>query len=193
MTIYTSNDPTAFMTTPAKKNTKNKEHVNRKIDKIINRIIHSPTKHHQENAQKLITITPADNTSPNNELISIIPAHQLTPVEPQLHITATTTQENAKVKTEDNNQLVINKPPINNNSDTTTSDNQLAKQPTKYINRNNQKHTQISHRDIQEERQDINELTEIVHMEEDNCDTGTPSSISSLNKEDIAALDKLFD
>ena len=113
MTIYKSNDPTAFMTTPAKKNTKNKEHVNRKFDKIINRIIHSPTKHQQENTQQRIKITPADNTSPNTELISILPAHQSTPVEPQLHITATTNQENPKDKTKDNNQLVINKPPIN--------------------------------------------------------------------------------
>ena len=46
---------------------------------------------------------------------------------------------------------------------------------------------------MSEERQDIEELTEIVHMEEDNSDTATPSSISSLNTEDIAALDKLFD
>ena len=159
------------MTTPAKKNTKNKEQVNRKIDQIINRIIHSPTKHHEENAQQLITITPADNTSPNTELLSIKPAHQSTPVEPQPHITATTTQENPKDKTKDNNQLVINKPPINTNSDKITSDNQLAKQPTKDINRNIQRDTQISHRDILEERQDIDELTEIVHMEEDNCDT----------------------
>ena len=167
--------------------------MNQKIDKTINRIIHSPTKHHQEKAQQLITITPADNTSPNTELISIIPAHQSTPVEPQPHITATTTQENPKDKTKDNNQLVINKPPININSDKTTSDNQLAKQPTKDINRNNQRDIPISHRDIPEERQDIDELNEIVHMEEDNCDTATPSSISSLNTEYIAALDKLFD
>ena len=113
------------MTTPAKKNTKNKEQENRKIDKIINRIIHSPTKHHQENAQQLITINPADNTSPMTELISITPAHQSTPVEPQLQITATTAQENPKDKINDNNQLVINKPSIK--SDSTTRDNQLAK------------------------------------------------------------------
>ena len=79
MTIYTSNDPTAFMTTSAKKNTRNKDPVNRKSDKIINRIIHSPTKHHHENTQQRITITPADNTSPIAELMSIIPAHQSTP------------------------------------------------------------------------------------------------------------------
>ena len=30
-------------------------------------------------------------------------------------------------------------------------------------------------------------------MEEDNCDTATISSISSLKTEDIAALDKLFE
>ena len=180
------------MTTPAKKNTKSKEQVNQTTDKIINRIIHSPTKHHQENAQQLITITPTDNTSPNTELISIIPAHQSTPVEPKAHITAATTQENPKDKTKDNNQLVINKPQINTNAEKTTCDNQLAKQPTKDINRNIQRDTQLSYRDIPEERQDIDELTEIVHKEKDNCDTATPSSISSLNREGIAALDKLF-
>ena len=42
--IYTSNDPTAFMNTPATKNTKTPERVNRKIDKIIHRITHSQTK-----------------------------------------------------------------------------------------------------------------------------------------------------
>ena len=44
-----------------------------------------------------------------------------------------------------------------------------------------------------EERDNIDEPVEIVHMEEDNCDSATTSSISSLNTEDIAALDKLFD
>ena len=82
---------------------------------------------------------------------------------------------------------------MNINSDNTTSDNQLAKQPTKDINRNDQQEPQIPHRDIPEERQDIDEMTEIVHMEEDNCDTATHSSISSLNTEDIAALDIHFD
>ena len=55
---------------------------------------------------------------------------------------------------------------------------------------NDQQETQISHRDIPEERQDIDELTEIVHMEEDNCDTARHSSISSGNAEDIAAPDE---
>ena len=110
---YTSNDPTAFMTTPATKNTKTPEQVNRKVDKIIHRITHSPTKQHPDNEPQLISITPADNTSPNTELISTIPAHQSTPVEPQLHITATTRKDNPKGDTENNNQLVTHKPPIN--------------------------------------------------------------------------------
>ena len=44
-----------------------------------------------------------------------------------------------------------------------------------------------------EERDNSDEPVEIVHMEEDNCDSATISSISSLNTEDIAALDELFD
>ena len=93
VTIYTSDDPAAFMSTPAKKNSKNKEHVNRKIDKIINRIIKSSNKHQQENEQQLISITPADNTSPKVQLISISPAHQSTPVKPIHYITATSSRE----------------------------------------------------------------------------------------------------
>ena len=38
--IFTSDDPTAFMSTPARK--KSQEQVNKKIDKIIHRITHSP-------------------------------------------------------------------------------------------------------------------------------------------------------
>ena len=43
-----------------------------------------------------------------------------------------------------------------------------------------------------EERDNIDEPVEIVHMEEDNCDSATISSISFLNTEDIAVPDKLF-
>ena len=181
------------MNTPATKNTKTPERVNGKIDKIINRITHSPNKKHQENEPQLISITPADNTSPNTKLISIIPAHQSTPVEPQLHITATTTQDNSKDDTENRNQLVTNKPPINMDSDKPTRDNQLAQQPTKDITKNTELDNHKTHHDIPEERENIDEPIEIVHMEEDNCDTTTISSISSLNTEDNAALDKLFD
>ena len=92
------------MTIPSTRNTKIPERVNRKIDKIIHRITHSPKKQNQDNEPQLISITPANNMSPNTELISIIPAHQSTPVEPQIHITATTTQVNPKDNIENNNQ-----------------------------------------------------------------------------------------
>ena len=186
-------DPTASMTTPAKKNIKNKEHVNRKTDKIINTIFDSPTKQQQENEQQLISIIPAENTSPTVQLIAIIPAHQSTPVEPTHYITATTTQENPKDNTAGNNQLVTHKRSSNTNSENTIRNNQLAQQTTKDNNSNDQQDTQTSHRDVPEERQYNVEPTEIVHMEEDNCDTATLSSISSLNTEDITAPDKLFD
>ena len=191
--IYTSNDPTAIMTTPASKNTKNPERVNRKIDKIIHRITHSPKKQNQEHEPQLISITPADNTSPRTDLISIIPAHQSTPVEPQLHIIATTSQDNPKDETANNNQLVKNKQPINIDSDTPSGVCQLVEQPTRDLNKNIKIDNQDNHKDMPEERDNIDEPVEIVHMEEDNCDSATISSISSLNTEDIAALDKLFD
>ena len=107
--IYTSNAPTSFMTIPATKNTKTPERVNRKIDKIIHRITNSPKKQNQDNEPQLISITPADNMNPNTELLSIITAHQSTQVEPQIHITATTTQVNPKDNIENSNQLVTNK------------------------------------------------------------------------------------
>ena len=131
--------------------------------------------------------------SPNTELISIIPAHQSTPVEPQIHITATTTQVNPKDNIENNNQLVTNKPPINIDSDIPTRENQLAQQTTKDTNKNAKLDNHTKHHDIPKERENIDEPTEIVHMEEDNYDTATISSISSLNTEDNATLDKLYD
>ena len=177
--IFFSNHPTAFMTIPATKITKTPERVNKKIDEIIHRITHSPKKQNQENEPQLISITPADNTSPNTELISIKPAHQSTPVEPQLLITATTTQVNPKDDIENNNQLVTNKPPINIDSGIPTRDNQVAQQPTKDTNKINELNNHTKHHDTPEERKNIDEPTEVVHMEEDNCDTATISSISS--------------
>ena len=114
------------MNTSATKNTKTPERINRKIDKIIHRITHSPKKHNPETEPQLISITTADNSTPHTELISIIPAHQSTPVEPQPHITATTSQDNTGDDNEYNNQLVTNKRPINIDSDTPSEVNQLV-------------------------------------------------------------------
>ena len=79
------------MKTPPKKNLKNKEHVNRKIDKIINRLIASPNKQHQNNEQQLISITPA---------------HQSTPSDPKQPATGPTNQKDPKDNTTNKNQLV---------------------------------------------------------------------------------------
>ena len=77
--IFTSDDPTAFMSTPARK--KSQEQVNKKIDKIIHRITHSPKKQQNNDAQ-IISITPANQTRLSQDIISITPAHQSTPVDP---------------------------------------------------------------------------------------------------------------
>ena len=69
----------------------------------------------------------------------------------------------------------------------------MAQQTTKNTNKNSKLDIHTKHHDIPAERENIDEPTETVHMEEDNYDTATITSISSLNTEDIATLDKLFD
>ena len=198
--VYTSNDPSAFMTTPASKTMRTPEQANKKLDKIIQRIIHSPKKQTHEQEQQPISITPADNNK--TDLISIIPAHQSTPVEPQVRITATTSQDSPKSNTENNNQLVTIKshiPPAKNENQPNPDKNtpsgtyQLVEQQTEDLNKNTITDKQDNQKDMPEERNDNDDPVEIIHMEEDNFDSATISSISSLNTEDIAALDKLFD
>ena len=89
------------MSTPGRK--KSQEQVNKKIDKIIHRITHSPKKQQNNDAQ-IISITPADNTSPSQDTISITPAHHSTPVDPQAK-TMTTTQD-TMTTSKNNYQLV---------------------------------------------------------------------------------------
>ena len=152
--IFTSDDPTAFMTTPARK--KSQEQVNKKIDKIIHRITHSKK---QNNDAQIISITPADHTSPSQDIISIIRAHQSTPVDSQAK-TMTTTQDTATTSTnnyqlvkpnvptntdcenENNNQLVHPTWTTDTNSDTTSQDNY----PAQTRNKETIKHKTSQHR-----------------------------------------------
>ena len=143
--IFTSDDPAAFMSTPARK--KSQEQVNKKIDKIIHRITHSPKKQQNNDAQ-IISITPANHTSLSQDIISITPAHQLTPVDP-ITKTMTTTQDTATTSTKDyqlvkpnaptstncenenNNQLVHTIWTTDTNSDTTSQDKYPAQTQNK--------------------------------------------------------------
>ena len=70
--IFRSDDPTAFMTTPAKK--KSQEQVNKKIDKITHRITHSPKKQ-QNSDEQIISITPANHTRLSKDITTITPSH----------------------------------------------------------------------------------------------------------------------
>ena len=205
--IFTSDDPTAFMSTPARK--KSQEQVNKKIDKIIHRITHSPKKQQNNDAQ-IISITPANHTSPSQDIISITPAYQSTPVDPQTK-TMTTTQDTVTTRTknyqlvkpnastntncenENNNQLVHTNWTTDTNSDTTFQDNYPAQTQNKETIKHTKHHNIEAQPDIPEEREKADEPIDLIHMEEDNGESLTTSSISSLNTEDIAALDKLFD
>ena len=205
--IFTSDDPTAFMSTPGRK--KSQEQVNKKIDKIIHRITHSPKKQ-QNNDEKIISITPANHTRLSQDIISINPAHQSTPVDP-ITKTMTTTQDYATTSTNDY-QLVKHNAPTNNNcenensnqlvhtvwttdtnSDTTSQDNYPAQTQNKETIKHTKHHNIEAQPDIPEEREKADEPIDLIHMEEDNGESLTTSSISSLNTEDFAALDKLFD
>ena len=181
------------MTTPAKKNIKNKEHVNRKKDKILNRITKSPNKQHQENEQQLISIIPTDHTTPTEQLMSIIPAHQSTPSEQRQPIKATTRQEDLTEITPHNNQLVTHKQSTNTNAERIIGTSQLVIRSPEDNNRNDQQQNPASPGNIPEDRQHPEEPTEKLHMEEYHDYTTTLSSISSLNTEDIEALDKISD
>ena len=164
--IFTSDDPTAFMTTPATK--KSQEQVNKKIDKIFYRITHSPKKQQNNDAQ-IISITPADHSSPSQDIISIIPAHQSTPVDSQAK-TMTTTQDTATTSTnnyqlvkpnvptnngcenENNNQLVHPTWTTDTNSDTTSQDNYPAHTRNKETIKHTKHHNIEAQPDIPEER-----------------------------------------
>ena len=205
--IFTSDDPTAFMSTPARK--KSQEQLNKKIDKIIHRITHSPKKQ-QNNDEKIISITPANHTRLIQDIISITPAHQSTPVDP-ITKTMTSTQDTARISTNDyqlvkpnaptttncenenSNQLVHTIWTTDTNSDTTTHDNYPRQKQIKETIEHTKHHNIEAQPDIPEEREKADEPIDLIHMEEDNGESLTTNSISSLNTEDIAALDKLFD
>ena len=201
--IFTSDDPTAFMSTPARK--KSQEQVNKKIDKIIHRITHSPQKQ-QNNDENPISITPTNHTGLSQDITPITPSHQSTPVDP-ITKAMTTTQNIARTSTNDyqlvktnapttticenknSNQLVHTTCSADTNDDTRSqNDHPKQKQIEKTI-----KHNIEAQQDIPEERENINEPIDLIHMEEDNGESLTSSSVSSLNTDDIAALDKLFD
>ena len=195
------------MSTPARK--KSQEQVNKKIDKIIHRITYSPKKQQNNDAQ-IISITPADHTSPSQDIISITPAHQSTQVDPQAK-TMTTTQDTVTTSTnnyqlvkpnaptntycenENNNQLVHTIWITDTKSDTTFLDNYPAQTQNKETIKHTKHHNIEAQPDIPEEREKADEPIDLIHMEEDNGESLTTSSISSLKTEDIAALDKLFD
>ena len=181
------------MTTPARKNLKNPEHTNRKIDKIINRITKSPTKQPRQEIQQLISITSADHSTPAEQFISIIPAHHSTPSEQSTTSKATTELEDPAKLSIYNNQLVTQKHPEDTNTEPTTCNNQLVTRSPDNINTNEQQQTPSSSDNVPEERQNSEEITEAIHMEEDHGDTATLISISSLITEEIEALDKIFD
>ena len=201
--IFTSDDPTAFMSTPARK--KSQEQVNKKIEKIIHRITHSPKKQ-QNNDENPISIISTSHTGLSQDITPITPSHKSTPVG-TITKAMTTTQNTAKNSTNDyqlvktnapttticenknDNQLLHTTCSADTNDDTRSQNNHpKQKQIKKTI-----KHNIEEQQDIPEERENINEPIDLIHMEEDNGESLTSSSISSLNTEDIAALDKLFD
>ena len=67
--IITSNDPDAFtfLTTLSTKKPKNPARTNRKMDKIISKISNSPTKQPRHETELLISIIPADHSTPTEE------------------------------------------------------------------------------------------------------------------------------
>ena len=195
------------MSTPARK--KSQEQVNKKIDKIIHRITHSPKKQ-QNNDENPISITPTNHTGLTQDITLITPSHQSTPVDP-ITKAMTTTQNTARTSTNDyqlvktnapttticenknSNQLVHTTWTADTNPDTRSqNDHPKQKQIEKTI-KHTKHHNIEAQPDIPEERENAFEPIDLIHMEEDNGESLTSSSISSLNTEDIAALDKLFD
>ena len=67
ITIFTSNDPGVFMSTPMTKKPSNPERINRKIDKIISKISNSPKKKSTQDTEQLISIIRTDHSKPNEE------------------------------------------------------------------------------------------------------------------------------
>ena len=195
------------MSTQARK--KSQEQVNKKIDKIIHRITHSPKKQQNNDAQ-IISITQLTTRA---QAKTSYPLHQhisRPPVDPQTK-TMTTTQDtvttstknyqlvkpntstNTNCENENNNQLLHTIWTTDTNSDTTSQDNYPAQTQNKETIKHTKHHNIEAQPDIPEEREKAEEPIDLIHMEEDNGESLTTSSISSLNIEDIAALDKLFD
>ena len=191
------------MSTPARK--KSQEQVNKKIEKIIHRITHSPKKQ-QNKDENPISIIPTSHTGLSQDITPITPSHQSTPVD-TITKARTTTQNTARTSTNDfqlvktnapttticenknDNQLVHITCSADTNDDTRSQNNHPKQKQIKKIIKHNIEEQQH----IPEERENINEPIDLIHMEEDNGESLTSSSISSLNTEDIAALDKLFD
>ena len=100
---------------------------------------------------------------------------------------------NTNCENENSNQLVHTISTTDTNSDTTSQDNYPAQTQNKETIKHTKHHDIEAQPDIPEEREKAEEPIDLIHMEEDNGESLTTSSISSLNTEDFAALDKLFD
>ena len=175
VTIYTSNDPAAFITTPSRRKPKNLKHTNRKIDKIINGINNSSTKQQLQKTEQIISLILADHSTPTKQLTSVIAVDHSTPTEQNTANKRTTEQGDPNKLINYNNQLVTHEQP----DDIITAEQQQAPAPPD---------------NTPEKRQYTEKITEVIHMEEpDHGDAATLSSISPLNTEDIEALDKIFD
>ena len=125
--------------------------------------------------------------------------------------TMTSTQDTARISTNDyqlvkpnaptttncdnenSNQLVHTIWTTDTNSDTTSQDNYPRQTQNKETIKHTKHHNIEAQPDIPEEREKADEPIDLIHIEEDNGESLTTNSISSLNTEDIADLDKLFD
>ena len=160
ITTFTSKDHEAFMTAPSTQKPDNPAHTNRKRDKINNQISNSPTEQLRQETEQLISIIPADHSTPTEEKTATKRANEHG--DP-------TKQNTYNIQVETHGQ----------SDDINTDEQQQAYVPTD---------------NTPEERQNTEEVTKIIQMEDaDQGDKSTLSSFSSLNTEDTKTQEKIFD
>ena len=145
LTIFTSDDPNFFMSTPANKRSNSPTKTNKKIDKIIKRISSSPKKHPAEPETK--------------QPITVIPASSSTPIgSNNINTPQQFNSEQTSVPTGNNN---INAPQQTNIEQTSTpTDNNI----------NAQKEINKEQTDAPDEKPDTNTKQDNIHTEEGQKD-----------------------
>ena len=185
LTIFTSENPNIFIYTPTNERTNSPSKTDKRIEKIIRRITSSPKKHPVEpETEQLITIIPASSSTPIGNNTKTLQQDDIEQTSKPTGNNTNAPQQDKREQTSRPSDINANAPLHTNIEQTSTSTDNNTYAPQQ---------TDKEQADPPEERQDRNTEKDNINTKDQVDDYSGVSSISSLNRADIEALNKIFD